>query len=1270
MKNQNKALSNRNTSKTMKTLLTTLCVTLLTSVGLTQSPGGVSSGLMVWLKPDASGITPVADGSAIATWNDASGMANHANQATVAARPLYYSNVFNGNPAIMTNSTRFLSFDLSEINDTNYTIFTVSRRQSGSGNIVGMLASTAAQGLTLGYAGSNTVRFWQYSNYLSLTVPAFSSTELPSILACQFDENVGKKAWRIYDGSNTNRSGSNKTHYPLTGQGFIGRYTSSTAFTGYIAEVIVYNRVLSVSELKQVHTYLSVKYGLSVPMADHMFPLDATFQNDVFGIGYSAAQSLNQSTSESAGLDDILQISNPSAMGEGEYMICGNDNASTVFGAYAGANCTVSSIMARDWKFRMVGNVGAVDLRFDLTGISGFTSSELRLLVDLDGDGYDDETALEGVYAAPYFTVSDVIIPNGAKATLCSVQTHYYAVATGLVSGAIWSTSPTGTPGFLNTTCAETDLTILAGKIVENDWTNLTCRNITVEAGATFNSGALAGQNIYLHGNVVMNGTWSKGNCNLNMIGTAEQNITGIGYLRVHNWAITNTAGVNIDNLGGIVYGDLSITGGGKLNTNGKLTLWSDAFGTGEIQSLSSGTLSGLVNVRRYRPAGPIGWVNFSSSLQNAIVENWDDDITTSGFTGSDYPAFNFNSILYYDENLPGDKSEGYVGVTSDTDPLVAGRGYFVYMPAGAATLITRGVINTGSFNLNPQFTSNGSGAGWNLMGNPYPATIDWNSSSWTKSNINNAVYIYSASLNQYASYVNGVSTNGGDGLIAPGQSFFIEANAASPVLILAENCKSKASATFRTTQANQQLLSLRMSNGTWQDETILIRNEAATKAYDREFDAKKLRSPMPEAPYMATLDESGEDLSINSIAIFGEEEIIPLRMEAGQTGVYTLHVSGIETFAKGACITLEEVFTGTTYVLNDDEVIELPLVAGDQTLRYRLRIGAAALSNVTNADCTSKNSGSAEVIMPTNSTSVVEWFNSSEASIGTTSPVNGVARKESLSPGAYSAQITNNGACGTTKVNFEIVQSDKLSASAIVLPASCENLDDGGISMNISGGVSPYDVKWDNGSEGQTIETASPGKYTATVTDGNGCQGIFEFEVQSVSTLISKFEVSHDKVEILNGEAVVDFTNTSTDAESFSWNFGDGCEISQEEHPTHAYLNAGIYEVMLKATSDNCESVSTRTVAITDNSHAQAFASEILATLTDRGVQMSFLFDEMRNIRISAYNVLGQQLIEPIVGEFGKQTITFSDRRYAANALIEVIDLNTDEKTLIRMGR
>ena len=49
---------------------------------------------------------------------------------------------------------------------------------------------------------------------------------------------------------------------------------------------------------------------------------------------------------------------------------------------------------------------------------------------------------------------------------------------------------------------------------------------------------------------------------------------------------------------------------------------------------------------------------------------------------------------------------------------------------------------------------------------------------------------------------------------------------------------------------------------------------------------------------------------------------------------------------------------------------------------------------------------------------------------------------------------------------------------------------------------------------------------------------------------------------------------------------------------------------------------------------------------------------------------MLGQQLIEPIIGQFGNETITFGDRRYAANALIEVTDVATGEKTLIRMGR
>jgi PKD repeat protein len=534
---------------------------------------------------------------------------------------------------------------------------------------------------------------------------------------------------------------------------------------------------------------------------------------------------------------------------------------------------------------------------------------------------------------------------------------------------------------------------------------------------------------------------------------------------------------------------------------------------------------------------------------------------------------------------------------------------------------------------------------------------------------MNEAVYIWRPNINQYASYVDGVASNGGSNLIAPGQSFFVEANGINPVLMLTEECKSKSPGTFRNADATMHQLSIRMHMEDWQDETVLISNESATKTFDSAYDAKKLRSPIQQAPYMSTLDENGQNLSINSIRITGEEQIIPIRIEAGISGVYTLEVTGLEAFAKGACVTLEEIFTQTSYVLSEGTTIELPLDAGDHTLRYQLRIGSVSLSNITHAGCSSSQGGSAEVIAPANTTSVVEWLNAAGQMFATTAPVNGVAKVESLVAGNYTARITNNGACGTTSFNFEIAQLNKLGASAVVMPASCENTDDGGISISVSGGEAPYQVEWNNGMEGTTIENAAAGKYVAHIMDSNGCEGNFQFEVESVSALLSKFEVSHEQIELVNGEARVEFTNTSENAESFTWSFGDG-EESSLESPTHAYLNAGTYEVMLKATFENCESVSTRTVAVTDNSQAEEFAGDVLATLTDRGVQVTFLFDELKNIRISAYNVLGQQLIEPIVGQYGNQTITFSDRRYAANALIEVTDLNTGEKTLIRLGR
>ena len=85
---------------------------------------------------------------------------------------------------------------------------------------------------------------------------------------------------------------------------------------------------------------------------------------------------------------------------------------------------------------------------------------------------------------------------------------------------------------------------------------------------------------------------------------------------------------------------------------------------------------------------------------------------------------------------------------------------------------------------------------------------------------------------------------------------------------------------------------------------------------------------------------------------------------------------------------------------------------------------------------------------------------------------------------------------------------------------------------------------------------------------------------VALVPILLSSCQDNEElKTEVLEGEKpnteftnsegslTVNFTNTSTNAESYYWQFGDGTS-SIEESPEHTYVAAGIYNVALKTNS------------------------------------------------------------------------------------------------------
>jgi len=63
--------------------------------------------------------------------------------------------------------------------------------------------------------------------------------------------------------------------------------------------------------------------------------------------------------------------------------------------------------------------------------------------------------------------------------------------------------------------------------------------------------------------------------------------------------------------------------------------------------------------------------------------------------------------------------------------------------------------------------------------------------------------------------------------------------------------------------------------------------------------------------------------------------------------------------------------------------------------------------------------------------------------------------------------------------------------------------------------------------------------------------------------------------------DETITFTNTSTNATSYAWNFGDGA-TSAVTNPAHAYTSAGNYTVQLTATGSGGESTATNNVTIT----------------------------------------------------------------------------------------
>jgi len=369
------------------------------------------------------------------------------------------------------------------------------------------------------------------------------------------------------------------------------------------------------------------------------------------------------------------------------------------------------------------------------------------------------------------------------------------------------------------------------------------------------------------------------------------------------------------------------------VNSGASLTIQSTAAGTGSL--ITNGASTGDVTIQRY-VSGSTVLTEYKYHLVSVPLTPATTS-TSNLFLG----AYLFN----YDVTGNAWNALG----TSITTELDETKGYMIYTPQANHTYTFTGPINAGEFSP----TVVHAGQGFNLVPNPYTSALDWDAASgWTKTNIDNATYIWSSANSNYAAYIGGTGANNGTQYIPGGQAFFVKTNAAAPVLTMTDAVRVHNSQAFwKSGNAIKNILRVNANANNYSDEAVVRFADGATTNMDAQFDATKMFG-LETAPQLYTLVQN-EKLTINSLPFSENSTVVPLSFTLEENTSCTLTFSEIESFSNETNIYLEDLLTGVTINLRQQNSYTFDHLNGNDPNRFNLHF-----TNITSINETGVQSG------------------------------------------------------------------------------------------------------------------------------------------------------------------------------------------------------------------------------------------------------------------------------------------------------------------------
>lgn len=469
----------------------------------------------------------------------------------------------------------------------------------------------------------------------------------------------------------------------------------------------------------------------------------------------------------------------------------------------------------------------------------------------------------------------------------------------------------------------------------------------------------------------------------------------------------------------------------GTLQTNDSLSLTSTESSTGLISGEGIGTISGNVKAERYVGADE-RWILAGTISDSILISNWRNLI----LNGAD--GVNWNEALnqlptvwsYNDDTNSSDYRSGFTSYTSSDSYLRSTRGYVV-KTNGQSVISMTGQLVRGQKNI-------AIDSGINLLSNPYPSPIDWNTLISQQSNsISKALFTYSkqlASNAQTAVYLplpNGeaLSVNGGSPHIAMLEGFMIKSSANDTLRFNHSQRTEQVIELPQQTQTSRQAFKIKLVSNNKSDETLVFFDPSTNNQTLNQYDIEKL-APIVKTGYISTI-KNNTKLAIQSRLLLNQADTIPLSIYASATDYYQIKLGDVFNIEPTAMIYLHDKMMNTIRNIRINGAYQAFLNEGMHDTRFEIIIKSGVMVSAVGESCT----GNDGLIHFTNS-SGIQWnfsiFNSADSLIDQRTNFTGHKIYQPLKGGEYRIVFSSSEGNYEVEQFVNVALSNKIRAQLV----------------------------------------------------------------------------------------------------------------------------------------------------------------------------------------------------------------------------------------------